>query len=324
MVCPYSVGTAALFLRKKFDAYFPPILAGIFLLGACATPQTPKTVGIDKTRTIAGSAIHPVSEPDPALKRLTPKSTVTPISINPIVLIAAVAINAATTAIVAETSPVNDFPAPGGNIGDEAEAEVMKILLASLEGTSPPNANLTDAARAFQPTEEGDAALIQTARAAGASGLALNVRLNEHTVRPSEVRNVPDNAWIYTLDMSARLSDLQTGEVVAKTSCVKKENLANVPLFKIASLAHAGGDAAAASAAWETYKKDVAAALQSQEDAKNEVVGLGDDGSKLPDDPTETFSTPEQEAAYMDHLARSAALSCAREMSVALIGASGS
>lgn len=307
-------------MRSRLVALF----GSLVLLSACAQPQSQVSVSVDKSRVVAGSALVSVSEPDPQMRRLAPKAKVTPITLNPLVLVAAVAINAATSAAVAATSPANDFPAPGARIGDEAEADATMIVAEALEMTLPADANLTDASRAFQPDEDSDAALLRSAKTAGADGFALNVRLNEHSIRPSKIRNDPENAWLYTLDMSARLSDLQTGEVVAKSSCKKEENLRNVPLFKIASLGHAGGDAAAASAAWETYKKDLAAALQSREDAKNDIVGVGADGDDLPEDPTSSLSTPEQEAAYMDHLARTAALSCARQMSVSLIGDTGS
>lgn len=304
--------------------HFLALVGGIALLSACAKPQTPASVSVDRSKVIAGSSLISVSEPDPTMRRLAPKATVTPISLNPFVIVAAVAINTATSAIVAETSPVNDFPAPGERIGDEAEAEAMRIVAEALQGTVSEEAKLADVSRAFLPDEDGDAVLLQAARTAGADGLALNIRLNEHSIRPGEDRNDPDSAWLYTLSMSARLSDLKTGEVVARSSCEREENLRNVTLFKIASLGHAGGDATAASAAWETYKRDLAAALQSREDAKNDIVGVGANGDDLPDDPTDTFSTPEQEAAYMDHLARTAAVSCARQMSVSLIGATGS
>ena len=304
--------------------HFFPVLASLIVLSACAKPQTPASLSVDRSSVIAGSALLSVSEPDPRMRRIAPQARVTPVTLNPLVLVAAVAITAATSAAVAATSPANDFPAPGARIGDEAEAEAAKIVAEALQMTASAEASLADASRAFQPTEEGDAALLQTAKARAADGLALNVRLNEHAVRPSKTRNDPDNAWIYALDMSARLTDLRTGEVMAKATCKREENLRNVPLFKIASLGHAGGDAAAASAAWEAYKRDLLAAQQSQEAAKNDLVGVGATGDELPEDPTASFSTPEQDAVYMDHLARAAALNCARQMSVSLIGATGS
>lgn len=278
-----------------------------FTLAACAPPPpATRSLSAASQTQLEGKSFTLITERQPDMRVVQQTGGAVAIGGGLTGLAAALIVTAAMNAIEAAATDVYALPVVDADLIGPAE-RLAAARFAELTGAAPGEAPaVVDAGSTFTATPEG-AALAAKSRTA--ADLLLNVRLEDHSLSSSG--SGENETFLYAVVMTGALVDANTGALLGRADCKGGNGLGAFEDFKLESLRHAGGDAAAASARLAAYESEVAAAKERANDP-----GLNPDqrdpgaAQRIPN-PAVGFTTEAEDKAYLTFKAREATEACA-------------